>query len=104
MTKQRLLFLIGIWVAVLPFLGFPQSIRSVFFLVTGLGIILLSYFMYIQIKAINEMDEKGGGIFAQEEKEVDDIVEDKSTKEETKLESEKEITSDVEVSLDGKEI
>ncbi|MFT5359696.1 MAG: membrane-associated HD superfamily phosphohydrolase [Candidatus Paceibacteria bacterium] len=104
MTKQRLLFLIGIWVAVLPFLGFPQSIRNVFFLVTGLGIILLSYFMYIQIKAINEMDEKGGGIFAQEEKEADDIVEDKSTKEEKKLESEKEITSDVEVSLDGKEI
>jgi FtsH-binding integral membrane protein len=67
MTKQRLLFFIGIWVAVLPFLGFPSSIRKVFFLMTGLGIILLSYFMYIQVKAIKEMDEKGGGIFVKEE-------------------------------------
>ena len=69
MTKQRLLFLIGIWVAVLPFLGFPQNIRDVFFLITGLGIILLSYFMYIQIRAITEMDQKGGGIFVDETEE-----------------------------------
>ena len=34
---------------------------------TGLGIILLSYFMYIQMKAITEMDEKGGGIFVKED-------------------------------------
>jgi len=27
----------------------------------------LSYFMYIQIKAITEMDEKGGGIFVDED-------------------------------------
>jgi FtsH-binding integral membrane protein len=67
MTKQRLLFFIGIWVAVLPFLGFPSSIRKVFFLMTGIGIILISYFMYIQTKAIKEMDEKGGGIFVKEE-------------------------------------
>ncbi len=67
MTKQRLLFFIGIWVAVLPFLGFPSSIRKIFFLMTGLGIILLSYFMYIQIKAITEMDEQGGGIFVKED-------------------------------------
>jgi|APSaa5957512535_1039671.scaffolds.fasta_scaffold165750_2 hypothetical protein len=76
MTKQRILFLIGIWVAVLPFLGFPSIIRNVFFLVTGLGIILLSYFMYIQTKAISEMDEKGGGIFAKEEDLEDESIED----------------------------
>ena len=53
--------------AVLPFLGFPSNVRKIFFLMTGLGIILLSYFMYIQIKAITEMDEKGGGIFVDED-------------------------------------
>ena len=100
MTKQRLLFFIGIWVAVLPFLGFPAGIRKIFFLMTGLGIILLSYFMYIQLKAINEMDEKGGGIFAKEEK---------STPAPEVLPSEPEveeapITSDEEVSLDEKSI
>lgn len=85
MTKQRLLFFIGIWVAVLPFLGFPATIRRVFFLMTGLGIILLSYFMYIQMKAISERDEKGGGIFVkdEDEKKEEELVGENSVEEKT---------------------
>ncbi len=112
MTKQRLLFFIGIWVAVLPYLGFPASIRKVFFLMTGLGIILLSYFMYIQLKAINEMDKKGGGIFAKddlEEKESAPVVEDTPLDEslegsEVSTEPQPEFISDEEESLDEEPI
>lgn len=88
MTKQRLLFFIGIWVAVLPFLGFPQNIRDVFFLVTGLGIILLSYFMYIQIKAISEMDQQGGGIFVQEDDEMEEETKSMESENEPQIEVE----------------
>lgn len=74
MTKQRLLFLIGIWIAILPFLGFPRMIKDVFFLMTGLGVMLMSYFMYIQLKAISEMDTHGGPIFVDTNKDQESEV------------------------------
>ena len=54
MIRQRLIFFIGLWVALLPFLGFPKNFRTVLFVLTGLGLIAISYFMYIQIKAVAE--------------------------------------------------
>lgn len=43
MTKERILFLIGIWVMLLPHLGFPNSFRKFLFFVTGIFIIYISY-------------------------------------------------------------
>ena len=54
MIRQRLIFFIGLWIALLPFLGFPKNFRTVLFVLTGLGLIAISYFMYIQIKAVAE--------------------------------------------------
>lgn len=50
MRKERTLFVIGVWVAVLPFLGFPNSWREVLFLITGLILICLAYLFYNQAK------------------------------------------------------
>jgi predicted MFS family arabinose efflux permease len=50
MRKERSLFVIGVWVAVLPFLGFPNSWRSIFFVITGIGLICLAYLFYNQSK------------------------------------------------------
>lgn len=50
MRKERTLFVIGVWVAVLPFLGFPNSWREVFFVITGLALVCLAYLFYNQAK------------------------------------------------------
>jgi len=46
MKKARLLLILGIWVAVLPHLGFPSLWKNILFLLTGLGIIYLAFALY----------------------------------------------------------
>lgn len=50
MRKERTLLILGIWVAVLPFLGFPQSWRKILFLITGFLMIYLAYLFYLEAK------------------------------------------------------
>lgn len=57
MIKERKLFLIGIWVAILPFLGFFESWRKILFVITGIGIIYLAYLFYNEAKLRNSKDE-----------------------------------------------
>ncbi len=57
MTKERKLFLIGVWVAILPFLGFFESWRKILFVLTGIGIIYLAYLFYNEAKVRNSKDE-----------------------------------------------
>lgn len=50
MRKERTLFIIGIWVAILPYLGFFESWRRILFIITGIGIIYLGYLFYTEAK------------------------------------------------------
>lgn len=50
MRKERTLIVLGIWVAILPFLGFYESSRKVLFGVTGILIIYLAYLFYNEAK------------------------------------------------------
>jgi len=50
MRKEKTLFIIGLWVAILPFLGFPVFWRNILFLITGLAIIYLAYLFYLEVK------------------------------------------------------
>ncbi len=50
MRKERTLFIIGIWVIVLPFLGFPEAWRHILFVMTGLALAYLSYLYYKEAK------------------------------------------------------
>ncbi|MFA5933739.1 MAG: hypothetical protein WC795_00735 [Candidatus Paceibacterota bacterium] len=47
MSKERIVFLLGLWVALLalPILGFPRSWKDFFFILSGLGIMCISYLM-----------------------------------------------------------
>ena len=52
MTMRRaykLLFL-GIWVAILPYLGFPHSWKNVLFTISGLGLVYFSFILYRESK------------------------------------------------------
>ena len=51
MRKEKALFIIGLWISALSFLGFPQTWCNVLFLITGLVIIYLSYLFYIESRA-----------------------------------------------------
>lgn len=50
MRKERTLLIIGIWVATLSYLGFPQDWRKILFLITGFMIIYLAYLFYHESK------------------------------------------------------
>jgi hypothetical protein len=46
MRKERIVLLLGIWVAALPYLGFPYMWKNVLFTLSGLGLVLVSYLLY----------------------------------------------------------
>ena len=46
MQIARLLLFLGIWVAVLPYLGFPVFIKNILFLLTGAFFVYLSLLLY----------------------------------------------------------
>lgn len=50
MRKERTLIGLGIWVALLPFLGFYESWRKILFGITGIIIIYLAYLFYTEAK------------------------------------------------------
>jgi hypothetical protein len=50
MKKARVFLIIAIWVAVLPYLGFPFFWKNLLFTVTGLVLAYLSYLLYKEAK------------------------------------------------------
>jgi hypothetical protein len=46
MHKARILFIFGIWVAVLPYLGFPIAMKDGLFTLTGLALAFFAYTLY----------------------------------------------------------
>jgi hypothetical protein len=50
MRKEKTLFIIGIWIIILPYLGFPEAWRKVLFLLTGIATMYLAYLFYLEIK------------------------------------------------------
>ncbi len=53
MRRERIFMFLGIWVAVLPYLGFPYSWKSVLFTVSGAILIYYSYQMHKENKVKN---------------------------------------------------
>lgn len=51
MRKEKTLLIIGLWVVVLPFLGFPSSWRAILYVLTGICLMYLSYLFYEETKA-----------------------------------------------------
>jgi len=51
MRKEKTLLIIGLWVAVLSFLGFPNNVRKILFLLAGFAIMYMAYLFYLEVKA-----------------------------------------------------
>lgn len=43
MSKHRILVFTGLWIMILPFLGFPRGLKNTLFVITGSALILLAY-------------------------------------------------------------
>ncbi len=50
MKRARILLFLGLWVAVLPYLGFPHTWKNILFSLSGLGIIYFSFILYREHK------------------------------------------------------
>ncbi len=51
MRRARILLLWGVWVAVLPYLGFPFFWKNIFFTISGLAMVYISFVIYKEHKA-----------------------------------------------------
>lgn len=54
MRKARILLILGIWVTILPYLGFPYSWKDVLFTLSGIVLVFLSYLLYRDYKEGNQ--------------------------------------------------
>lgn len=66
MLKARTLLILGIWTAVLPYLGFPYKIKNILFVLTGLSLVYISFVIYKETKRNNrEENEKNFESFSE---------------------------------------
>ena len=54
MRKARVLFVLGVWIAVLPYLGFPSLWKNILLTLSGLGVALWGYLSYRELKMAEE--------------------------------------------------
>ena len=50
MRKEKTIFLVALWIIVLPFLGFPGNWKTVISVLTGVALIYLGYLFYMEAK------------------------------------------------------
>ena len=58
MSKARIILILGVWVAVLPYLGFPYSWKNVLFILSGLGLIYVGFILYKESESKEVKEEK----------------------------------------------
>lgn len=46
MKTARTLLILGIWIAILPYLGFPYSWKKILLTLSGLGVAYIAYILY----------------------------------------------------------
>ena len=63
MRKARILLILGIWVTILPYLGFPYSWKDLLTTVSGLLIIFFSFVLYKEYKSERDTKENSKVIF-----------------------------------------
>ena len=65
MKKARIFLILGIWVAILPYLGFPASWKNMLFFATGLGLAYFGYVLYKEYKISDESNKKNVDTFSE---------------------------------------
>ena len=58
MKKARILLILGVWVAILPYLGFPYFWKQVLLTISGLGLVYMAFLFYKIYKSEQKEDRK----------------------------------------------
>ena len=58
MKRAYILLALGVWIAVLPYLGFPYSWKDVLFTLSGLVLCYFSYILYRESKIVAVIEEE----------------------------------------------
>lgn len=56
MRRAYKLLILGIWVAILPYLGFPYFWKNILITLSGFGIVYASFMLYQESKTKEEKD------------------------------------------------
>jgi hypothetical protein len=64
MRKAYTLLILGVWVAILPYLGFPYSWKDILFTLSGLGLMYFSFVLYREYQS-KENKEKNFDNFSE---------------------------------------
>ena len=75
--------MMGIWVAVLPYLGFPYSWKGVLTTITGVGLIYFSYILYQEAKMKGNKKEETFDNFSENKFVNESTLENEISTEET---------------------
>jgi len=67
MRKAYIFLVLGIWVAVLPYLGFPYSWKDILTTISGLVLMFFSYMLYREFKKGETKKEKTFENFSENE-------------------------------------
>lgn len=71
-TRNRILFIVGLWNVLLPFLGFPSYIRTVLIVLSGLAVIVLA-FLYARDKRVVPKHTPDNSVPVREKEVVSDV-------------------------------
>jgi len=67
MSKIKIILILGIWVAILPYLGFPYSFKNILFSITGLAFVGIGYLLYKEQIIEGKIKEKTFDNFSENE-------------------------------------
>ena len=84
MQRARILLFSGIWVAILPYLGFPSSWKSILFTLSGLGFIYFGYILHKESRA-GETGTKTFDNFSENQGFSENKMEDRTSGESVKV-------------------
>jgi hypothetical protein len=61
MSKRQILILIGTWIIILPFLGFPEWLKTSFFAITGIYLTIIGYTIKLSSNRLNGSNRSNQG-------------------------------------------
>ena len=67
MKRARIFLMLGIWIAILPYLGFPYFWKGILTTLSGFGLIGMSYMLYRELKTKETKEERTFDNFSENE-------------------------------------
>jgi len=74
MNQRSIIITLGILVALFPFLGFPGGVKTTFFVLAGLAIVVSEYIYDMKCEKCDDKDTKNDGVREDNRTKIDKVV------------------------------